>query len=136
MGNAGADSGHAVELRTARETRSVRLYDRPGNDYLSHKGDLWKIAITDFSFNDNCITVSELLGIAITERSTDGWNIESVVTFVRSGSDYQLFSEDFEVNRWIDQDSLAARRRFDLTLVTPSGSTLPQEFKGMSAKCH
>ena len=131
MGNAGTVAGHAVEVRRPRETRSVRLYDRPGDDYLSNKGDLWKLPISDFQFTDDCITVSSLKGIAITERSTDGWNIESVVTFVRSGSDYQLFSEDFEANRWIDQDGDVTSRRFDFTLVTPTGSTLPAPFNGM-----
>ena len=106
-------------MRTASETRSVRLYNRPGDDYYSHKGDLWKIPISDFHFSDGSITVSEIIGIAITERSTDGWHIESIVTFMKSGSDYQLLSEDFEVNRWIDQNSGASNRRLDLTLVTP-----------------
>ena len=119
VGDAGSDGGHAVELYTTSGTRSVRLYDRYGDDYLSHKGDLWKIPISDFHFSDGCITVPEISGIAMTERSTDGWHIESIVTFMKSGSDYQLLSEDFEANRWIDQDSGASNRRFDLTLVTP-----------------
>ena len=136
MTYAGSD-GHAVEVRTATETRSVALYDRPGDDYLSNKGDLWKIPISDFESTDDCITVSELIGIAITERSTDGWHIESVVTFVRSDSDYQLLSEDFEANRWIDQDSEDSRRRFDLTLVKPTACpTLPGPFTGMTAESY
>ena len=102
-----------------REAKSVRLYNRRGDDYLSNKGDLWKIPISNFDFNDGCVRVPEISGIVITERSSDGWHIESIVTFVKSGSDYQLLSEDFEVNRWVDRNSGSTRRRLDLTLVTP-----------------
>ena len=115
MGDAGTDAGHAVELRTASETRSVRLPDLPGKDYLSNKGDLWKLPISDFDFNDSCITVSELQGIAFTERSFDGWHIDSVVTFLKTGSNYLLYSNDFDTNHWIDGDHLFSKLRFDLT---------------------
>ena len=115
--SAGSDDGHAVELRTATEARRVRLYDRPGNDYYVHKGDLWKIPIREFYFTDSCITISELKGIALTEHSNDGWHIESVVTFLRAGDVSQLYTEDFEANRWIDGDSHSSFRRFDLNIV-------------------
>lgn len=113
----GADAGHSVELRTATESRTVRLYNRPGDDYDSHKGDLWKIPISSFHFTDACVTIPELRGIAITEHSNDGWHIESIVTFLRAGSMYQLYTEDFEANRWIDGDSHYSRTRFDLNVV-------------------
>ena len=115
--SAGSNDGHAVELRTATETRRVRLYDRPGDDYYIHKGDLWKIPIGEFYFTDGCITVSELRGIALTEHSNDGWHIESVVTFLRAGDAYQLYTEDFEANQWIDGDGHFSFRRFDLNIV-------------------
>ena len=102
-------------MRTASETRSVALYDRPGDDYLKNKGDLWKIPISDFLFTDKCITVSELQGVAFIERSTNGWHIDSVVTFLKTGSDYLLYSEDFDANRWIDSDDDPSRLRFDFT---------------------
>ena len=130
MRSGGADAGHAVELRTARETRSVRLYDRPGDDYLSHKGDLWKIAISNFKFTNLCITVPELQGIAITERSNDGWHIDSIATFLKTGSKYLLFSKDFDVNRWIDGNSHFSRLRFDLTVKvfdSPASNYAPLE---------
>lgn len=117
VGGAGSDDGHSVELRTNTETRSVRLYDRPGDDYYPHKGDLWKISISDFHFNDHCIRIPELRGIALTEHSNDGWHIESVVTFVKSGYSYQLYSENFEANRWIDGNDHHSRRRFDLNVL-------------------
>ena len=83
--------------------------------YLSNKGDLWKLPISDFHFNDSCITVSELQGIAFTERSFDGWHIDSVVTFLKTGSDYLLYSEDFDTNHWIDGNHHFSKLRFDLT---------------------
>ena len=118
---AGADTRHIVELRASGYISRGILPNLPADDYLALKGDLWKIDITSFNIPDNCINVGEIQGIAITENGNDGWNIDSIVTFLvdvnAGGRAYQLASLDFDVNRWVDGDSLFSRRRFDLTLV-------------------
>ena len=116
--HAGSDSGHSVQIRlTSGQIRHVRLYNRPGNDMLSHKGDLWKINFSSFGFSDSCVTISEIQNVAITESSNDGWNIESIATFVKdSAGGVQVLTQDLDVYHWIDGNGHHSHRRLDLTL--------------------
>ena len=97
--------------------KKVRLYNRPGDDYAPNKGDLWKISLSSFEFDDYCITRSEIENLALLEGGNDGWNIESVVTFLNRGTHYHLLSRDFNVYRWLDGDGQLSHLRFDLNLV-------------------
>ena len=116
--NAGSDDSAYVEMRLkSGETRLVRLYNRPGDDYAKYKGDLWKISLSSFGFNDKCITRSDIDNLALVEGGHDGWNIESVVTFLKRSSYYRLLSRDFNVYRWLDGNGQLSHLRFDLTLV-------------------
>ena len=117
LDGANTDNGHAVEIKAADQTSTANLPNNPGNDYTRHKGDLWKMSLTsDFTFN-GCIRKIDIEAISIVEDSNDAWNIESIVTFFRAGSDYQLATLDMEVNRWIDGDDLDSERSFELNLV-------------------
>ncbi len=113
----GSDAGHAVEIVIAgHHVRNVRLYDRPGDDMLQHKGDLWKINFSAFGFPDACIRISEIIRVSIIESSNDGWNIESIVTLVKdSGGRIGTLTQNLDVNRWIDGDGHHTHRRFELT---------------------
>ena len=53
VANAGSDAGHTVEIQASGVVRNLQLYDRPGNDMLSHKGDLWKIFFLIFTSQIN-----------------------------------------------------------------------------------
>ena len=89
----------------------MTLYDRPGDDFQSNKGDLW-----DFSL-PSCITLSAIQRVSVVENGNDGWNIGSIVTLVRDPADrIQVLTQNFGVNRWIDGDDEPAHRRFDLAL--------------------
>ena len=115
--NAGSDAGHTVEVLASGHVRNVRLYDRPGNDMLAHKGDLWKINFSDFHFTDSCIRIDEIRRVSIIESSNDGWNIDSIVTLVKdSYGGIQVLTQDLDVNRWIDGNGHHSHRRFELTL--------------------
>ena len=122
VADGGADSGHEVSMRlTSGETRSVILPDLPGDDYLAHKGDLWKLHIhNDFHFG-GCIYISQIASIALQEHSNDGWNVDSIVTFFRDdhdgGPSYHVATMDVDVNRWIDGDGHHSHQHFELTLV-------------------
>ena len=95
----GSDSGHDVEVRVNGVTGVKTLPDRPGNDYYPHKGDLWKISFKyDLHFY-SCVTKGDIESIAITENSNDGWSIETIVTFVQSGNNFELATENFNVYR-------------------------------------
>ena len=113
----GSDAGHTVEVQASGEVRNLQLYDRPGDDMLTHKGDLWKINFSDFRFGDQCISLEEIQRVSIIESSNDGWNIDSIVTLVRdSENGIQVLTQNLDVNRWIDGDDHWSRRRFQLTL--------------------
>ena len=118
---AASDKGHEVELRAGGATRHVVLPNLPGDDYMEHKGDLWKINLSRFSFPSNCIKIGDIETIAITEHSIDSWNIDSIVTFLvdtnDAGNTYQLATQDLDVFRWIDGDGSITQKRFELTLV-------------------
>ena len=112
----GSDAGHSVELHTCDQTRNLQLPNLPGDDYLSNKGDLWKLNISDFLFTGSCITLSDIKRVSIIERSNDGWHIESIATFVLdTKTNTQILTQDLDVNKWIDGDSLASKRRLELT---------------------
>ena len=115
---AGSDVGHAVEIELADGVTKLSLLPNlPGDDYLKHKGDLWKISFADDFLFDFCVMKYDIKSIAIMENGNDGWNIETIVTFIKSGSDYQLATSDFHVNRWIDGNDDESRRYFELSLV-------------------
>ena len=114
---ADTDDRHAVEIQAAGQTSKANLPNNPADDSEQHKGDLWKMSFTsDFSFN-GCIRKADIEEIAIEEDGNDGWHIESIVTFLKAGSDYQLATVDIEVNQWIDGDDLTANERFELNLI-------------------
>ena len=117
VADAQSDKGHSVQIRAAGQTRSALLPNLPGDDYYQHKGDLWKMSFSSHFHFNGCIHVQDIEDIAIEEHSNDGWHIESIVTFLRSGGYYQLASVNMEVNRWIDGDGHYSSVRFDLNLV-------------------
>ena len=112
----GADSQHSVELQANGHTRNLRLYDRTGDDMLSHKGDLWKLNLSDFHFIETCIKFADITRVSIIESSDDGWNIDSIVTFVKdSEGGVEVLTQNLDVFRWIDGDAHYTHRRFELT---------------------
>jgi hypothetical protein len=107
---------HRVELQASGYTRNQLLYDRPGNDALENKGDHWIFSILSFHIPDSCVTMQNITRVAITQSSTDGWLIESIVTIVRDTlGRYQLLTRDIGANRWVDGDGPNSYRRFVLT---------------------
>ena len=122
VANGGADDLHSVSMRVSGETCLVILPNLPGDDYLPHKGDLWKLNLkNDFHFTDTCVQLHEIEYIAIEEHNNDEWNIDSIVTILRDDAAgakyYQLATIDMDVNRWIDGDGHYDHRRFELNLV-------------------
>ena len=109
---------HKVELKTKQVTKAIPLPDLPGNEQSTSKGDLWKLNIEcDFGFS-GCITKDDIEGIAFVEASSDGWHIDSVVTYVTADEyNWKLSSVDLDANKWVDGDSAQSIKRFDLNLV-------------------
>lgn len=109
--SAGSDSPYQIQLHYNSGTvRTISLYDRPGDDYLENKGDLWQFSLS------GCITLSAISQVSIVADGTDGWNIGSVVTLVRdSQGRIQVLTRNFGSNFWIDTDN-GFNRPFILSL--------------------
>lgn len=105
-----------VELRAGGEARGMVLPDLPGETFIANKGDLWRISLSDFGFTDTCITKGDVDDIALLETGTDGWHIDSIVTFLRAGDSFTLLSSDIDVYRWIDGNQGKEFKRFSLSI--------------------
>lgn len=117
--NAGSDnSPHlSVKLRTGEE-KTLRLYDRPGNDMLSNKGDLWTLKISAFHFKtDSCIRKKDIGEIIVHNGGNDGWNIESILTILHSANTFEVITANMHVNRWVDGNGSVQQRQYALTNV-------------------
>jgi hypothetical protein len=112
--NAGSNGVHAIQVYARGLVRTVRFYNRPGNDYYPHKGDLWKINFSSFRF-PYCIKVGDIRRISIIAAHNDGWNIDSIVTLVGARGRYNVVTVNLHANRWIDRNGPSAHRRWDLT---------------------
>ena len=114
--NAGSDDAHKIEVKAAGQTRVLKLPNQKGNDYLKNKGDLWKLTFDDDFHFDECVTLDNLEHIAIVAGGNDGWNIDSIVTYVGTAeSRFMDLTANFNVFRWIDGDSTSSAKRFKLT---------------------
>ena len=108
---AGSDTSHRIELRYNGGVKTMDLYDRPGDDYMPNKGDLWELSLS------GCIRVPELQSVSIVENGNDGWNIESIVTLVSdSTKKIRVLTRNFGVNQWIDGNGATSHTRFALSL--------------------
>ena len=113
--NGQSDTSHSIQLESNGVVQTVSLYDRPGDDYQSHKGDLWSMRFSSFHFSDSCIRIPEIQRVSLVESGNDGWNIQTIVTLVSGSNRLQVLTQDFIVNRWIDGDGAASYRHFDLS---------------------
>ena len=109
---ASSQSSHRIEIQYNGGVKTMDLYDRPGDDYMSNKGDLWELSLP----TSGCIRLPDVQKVSIVENGNDGWNIGSIVTLVSDSRNIQMLTRDFDVNRWIDGDGDASHRRFVLTL--------------------
>ena len=120
--SASSDSTYRIQLvneqssgsTSSSSVLSIPFYDRPGDEYLSNKGDLWQYPLSELG----CRTLSWFTSVAIIASSdaTDGWNIGSVVTLVGdSAGRIQVLTRDFGANFWIDTDN-GYDRPFPLSL--------------------
>lgn len=114
--NGGSDDSKDILLVINGQHVLRRLPDLKGDDYLSNKGDLWKLSMTDFFSFTDCVSTRDIQGIAIVNSGDDGWNIDSIVTYaVYNQYFYEQTSVDLDVFRWVDSDTVS-NEVFQLTL--------------------
>ena len=142
MKNAGSDNSAYIEVELQNSwKRTVKLYDRVGNDYYPNKGDLWKIQASAFKlilFRQHCafklwgrchhipvprcFEKNDIKSVTLVTGGKDGWNIDSVVTYLRINDNYQVLSQNFNVFRWLDTDNTPSHSKFPLTIVRETDS--------------
>ena len=79
--DARSDSDFSVQIQLNGDVRTSILYNRPGNDYFSNKGDLWDLSFLSFGFSESCIKISEM-SIVDSDIELDDWNVETIGTVV------------------------------------------------------
>ena len=110
---AGSSSSHAVQIKANGQIRHLAL---SGNDMERGKGDLSKLNIDDFGFEDDCIKMADIQNIYIVATSNAGWNIDSIATFVKDADDeIHVLTQDLDVFQWIDENGEVDHRYFLLT---------------------
>ena len=119
-GDGAADSGQSpyinMELASGEEGR-VRLYNRPGNDFEKNKGDFWDFSMESFGFDEPCITNVSIVHVEIeNDGSGDGWQMETILTTIRSGDEHDLLTADYYIDKWLDADDIS-QHKVDLTIV-------------------
>ena len=119
--DAGSDFPSRIRLQVNGSASTEILPNLPGDDYSPNRGDIWKFNLTDFFGFTGCITVNDIDNIIILYLSTDGWNIESIVTFAVVSEYWELTSANFNVFQWIDRNSEDEHREFTLSLLTSTG---------------
>ena len=116
-----ASASHKIRLQVNGLASARFLPDLPGNDYISNRGDIWKLHLKDFFGFTGCITINDIDHITILHGNNDGWNIESIVTFAAVSEYWELTSADFSVFQWIDGDDVDEHREFTLSLLASTG---------------
>ena len=109
---------HNIELQYNESVQTMTLYNQPGVQFQSNKGDLWEFSLP------SCITLHMITRVSVVANGNDGCNIGSIVILVRDTDDkIQLLTQDFSVNHWIDDDDELEHRNFTLTLSRNSASS-------------
>ena len=114
--NSQTSGNHEIELTVNGLAKTATFTNFPGQS----RGNLWSLSLADrFGFPAAaCIRKKDIQGIALLPGNSNGWNIDSIVTYMASnGYNWELNSVDLDVNRWIDTNSEESHKRFDLNLV-------------------
>ena len=122
--DAGSGFSQRISLQVNGSASTGFLPDLPRDDYYPNRGDIWKLHLTDFFGFTGCITKNDIDNILILQGSSDGWNIESIVTFAVVSEHWELTSADFNVFQWIERGSEDEHREFTLSLRTSTGKCI------------
>ena len=74
------DDFHNIELQYNGSMLTMTLYDQPGVEFQSNKGDLWEFSLP------SCITLGVITRVSVVANGDDGWNIGS--SYCNIGSRY------------------------------------------------
>lgn len=106
---------HAIEIATpseyaAFEIRSQRFWNNSANKLELNLQ-------SDFGFT-TCVHKSDIEGVSIVPVSRDGWNVNTIVTFVcDSERQCSLLTQDLDIDYWVDADGSEKGASLELSLV-------------------
>ena len=116
---AGSDDSPFLHLGLKNHERGEAIFpDNPGNDMVRNKGDIWVFDIQSFGFLKTCITREYIKWISIHAGGSDGWNIASVLTLMYAENKYVVFTNDTNINHWIDSNGSTEERELRLTILS------------------
>lgn len=113
--NSESNGDFSIEVRIKKVTHKLTLPALPGGTKTKGKGDMWKFNMSQFGFEFPCIHADDIEEIAIEEDTSDGWNVDSIVSFIGdSDGGFQLATVDMDIAQWIDHDQGATYTRYEL----------------------
>jgi hypothetical protein len=106
--HAGSNTGHKIKMVTTAGAHYVAdLYNRPGDDMLPNKGDLWTLTLSSFGIDSStCLNpILDIFSLYVLAGGDDGWKIESIViVYHTTVGGYFLLTADYDINKWVDGD--------------------------------
>ena len=95
-----------IGLYLSRRVKYVRLYYRPGDDFLRNKGDIW--VFPAYKFGKRCLYKSWVKRVSLKYRGRDQIIIQSVITGLGHSKKVQeLLTSNMHVER-----KMSPRRRY------------------------
>ena len=112
----GSNDRKNIHMKVKGIEITKRLPNLPKDDYSKNKGDLWKLSLGHFFGFSGCTRVDDVEEISLFNVGTDGWHIDSIVTYlVADRNTYQQSSVDLDIFKWVD-DKIANAQKVTLTL--------------------
>ena len=116
ISDGGSDDRKNIHMKIKGIEITKRLPNLPKDDYSKNKGDLWKLSLRRFFGFSGCTRVDDVEEISLFNAGTDGWHIDSIVTYlVADRYTYQQSSVDLDIFKWVD-DRIANAQKVSLTL--------------------
>ena len=106
---------HGIVIETYTELSG---YDIVSSDFWDRSANELQLNLqSDFRFT-TCVRKRDIKRVSIVPLSTDGWNVQTIVTFVCDPfSDCSLLTQDLDINYWVDSDGSQDGAPLELSIV-------------------
>ena len=102
---AGTNGDISINLGYYGRNSTVKLYDRPGNDFERNKGDLWYYNINQF-YSESCVIFSGIDKVQLIADTIDGWIVSDVYVSadLKDSDKYALLAAGYPMESLVDGD--------------------------------
>ena len=99
----GTNGEISINLGYYGHNSTVKLYNRPGNDFERNKGDLWYYNIDQF-YSDICVTVNGIDEVRLIADTTDGWILSDayITADLKNSDKYALLAAGYPIESLAD----------------------------------